>query len=99
MNATCEVADKVSCLGDKTFQRPYICRYCFLSEHWEHDCVQRSNCMSHIPYRTNCSVHNDVICLGSRQFSKNIRCNFTRGVKYKTALILSIVFGGFGVGK
>lgn len=98
MNATCEVVnDKVQCMGNTTFTRPYICRYCFLTEHWEHDCVQKSSCISHQLYRTNCTVNNDVICLGTRSFHKNIKCNFTRGVKYRTALILSIVFGGFGV--
>lgn len=48
-------------------------------------------------HRTNCTVHQDVICLGSRQFSKRIKCNWTRGSKYFTALILSITLGGFGV--
>jgi hypothetical protein len=99
VNATCDVDEKVECLGPRQFQRPYICRYCFLTNHWEHHCVQKSPCNSHSTYKSNCSVHNDVICIGNRTFSKNIKCNYTRGVKYRTALILSIVFGGFGVGK
>ena len=28
---------------------------------------------------------------------KNVRCNWTRGYRWKTALILSITLGGFGV--
>lgn len=48
-------------------------------------------------YKTNCTVHRDVLCLGNRQFPKKIRCNWTRGSKYFTALILSVTLGGFGV--
>lgn len=83
-----------------SYRRQFLCRYCFLSDHWEHDCLQKTNCNSiqvHVTYKTNCSTKPEVLCLGNRQFSKNVRCNWTRGSKYFTALILSITLGGFGV--
>ncbi len=47
-------------------------------------------------YRTNCTVRHDVMCMGNRKFSKKLRCNWTRGHKWSTALLLSITLGGFG---
>lgn len=76
----------------------FTCRYCFLSDHWEHDCFKRTSCNSvHSVYKTNCTVNRDVLCLGHRQFSKYVDCNWSRGSKYFTALVLSITLGGFGV--
>lgn len=39
----------------------------------------------------------DVICLGKRIFLKRRLCNWTRGYSWSTALLLSVVLGGFGV--
>lgn len=46
--------------------------------------------------RTNCTVNDDILCLGKRRFMKNLQCNWTVGYKWSTALILSITLGGFG---
>ncbi|KAG5318315.1 AMX protein, partial [Pseudoatta argentina] len=45
---------------------------------------------------TNCTVNNDILCLGRRKFMKNLPCNWTVGYRWSTALILSITLGGFG---
>lgn len=99
-NASCEVKNGVECLGARQFHRQFTCRYCFLTDHWEHDCMMKTNCnsvqMSKL-YKTNCTVNRDVLCLGNRHFAKNVKCNWTRGSKYFTALLLSITLGGFGV--
>lgn len=47
-------------------------------------------------HRTNCSVHPDLLCLGNRTFSKRLRCNWTHGYRWSTALFISITLGGFG---
>lgn len=39
----------------------------------------------------------NVVCLGNRKFHKKVPCNWTRGAKFKTALILSVTLGGFGI--
>lgn len=78
--------------------RQFICRYCFLTDHFDYDCMHKVTCNSvHSTYKTNCTVHREVLCLGNRSFSKHVRCNWTRGTKYFTALVLSITLGGFGV--
>ncbi|KAG5326743.1 AMX protein, partial [Acromyrmex heyeri] len=46
--------------------------------------------------QTNCTVNNDILCLGRRKFMKNLPCNWTVGYRWSTALILSITLGGFG---
>lgn len=74
-----------------------VCRYCYQTEVWEHSCVQKGACNSAKDiYRSNCTVHSDVLCLGHRTFLKNIKCNWTQGIRWSTALIISITLGGFG---
>ncbi|XP_065200932.1 TM2 domain-containing protein almondex [Planococcus citri] len=99
-NITCKVHDDSKCLGERTFQKTARCQYCYQTENWEHTCEPKNHCISVASppqyYKTNCTVHDDVICLGNRTFLKKLRCNWTRGHKWSTALILSITLGGFG---
>lgn len=98
--ATCEVrSEKVECVGPRQFTRQFQCRYCFLTEQWEHICMPKTNCHSAqtLPVRTNCTVYESILCLGNRTFMKNVKCNWTRGYRWSTALIISITLGGFGV--
>ncbi|XP_049877045.1 TM2 domain-containing protein almondex [Pectinophora gossypiella] len=99
-NYTCVVKPKVACNGSKTFNRTAMCRFCYQSEKWEHRCDQKANCNSLASplkyYSTNCTVSDDVICLGNRRFLKKIRCSWTAGTRWGTALILALTLGGFG---
>lgn len=97
INITCEANSNVACTGDRHFTKVMNCRYCFQTELWQYLCVQKGNCNSidHY-YKTNCTVYDDVICLGSRTFLKNIKCNWTQGYKWSTAVIISLTLGGFG---
>ncbi|KAF7989770.1 hypothetical protein HCN44_008444 [Aphidius gifuensis] len=81
----CTVPDQVDCLGEKVITKQYICRYCYQTDHWEHKCHLKNSC-----------INSDIICLGKRKFMKNLRCNWTAGYRWSTALILSITLGGFG---
>ncbi|XP_057320003.1 TM2 domain-containing protein almondex isoform X1 [Microplitis mediator] len=96
----CTVPDSVDCVGERSFTKQYMCRYCYQTDHWEHKCHLKNSCNSVASppqyYRTNCTVNSDIICLGRRKFMKNLRCNWTGGYKWSTALILSITLGGFG---
>ncbi|KAK4884185.1 hypothetical protein RN001_000456 [Aquatica leii] len=100
MNVTCNVHLLVQCKGSRSLQKSMLCRYCYQTEPWEHTCELKANCNSAATpkayYRTNCTVNNDVLCLGHRTFFKNVRCNWTDGYRWSTALILSITLGGFG---
>ncbi|XP_072752568.1 TM2 domain-containing protein almondex [Anoplolepis gracilipes] len=98
--AHCSVMEHVDCVGKKSFSKKYICRYCYQTDHWEHQCHQKNSCSSVASpqqyYRTNCTVNDDILCLGRRKFMKNLPCNWTVGYRWSTALILSITLGGFG---
>ncbi|KAI4482891.1 PREDICTED: TM2 domain-containing protein almondex [Polistes canadensis] len=98
--ANCTIAEYVNCVGKQSFQKEYICRYCYQTEHWEHQCHLKNSCSSVASpqqyYKTNCTVNSNILCLGKRKFMKNLRCNWTVGYKWSTALILSVTLGGFG---
>ncbi|XP_046424962.1 TM2 domain-containing protein almondex isoform X1 [Neodiprion virginianus] len=100
ITSTCTVRNEVKCVGEQTFKKDYICRYCYQTEHWEHKCHQKATCSSVASpqqfYRTNCTVNGDIVCLGHRRFMKNLPCNWIGGYRWSTALILSITLGGFG---
>ncbi|XP_045777171.1 TM2 domain-containing protein almondex [Maniola jurtina] len=99
-NYTCRVNTNVVCNGLKTFNRTAMCRFCYQTEKWEHRCDQKANCNSLASptkyYLTNCTVSDDVLCLGKRKFLKKIRCSWTSGTRWGTALILALTLGGFG---
>ncbi|XP_054278380.1 TM2 domain-containing protein almondex [Macrosteles quadrilineatus] len=98
-NGTCKALVN-DCLGPKEFEMEIICRYCYQTDHWEHSCVQKAGCSSVVSprgyYRSNCTVKPEVQCLGRRTFLKNLKCNWTGGYRWSTALILSVTLGGFG---
>lgn len=101
LNVTCSPAStSLKCTGERQFPREMICRYCYQTDHWEHTCVQKANCNTvaapKVYYRTNCSVKDDILCLGRRTFKKNLPCNWTGGYRWSTAVILSVTLGGFG---
>ncbi|KAF2900721.1 hypothetical protein ILUMI_05462 [Ignelater luminosus] len=100
MNVTCHVGQVAKCKGEKHFHKSLICRYCYQTEPWEHICDLKANCNSAATprayYKTNCTVKEHVLCLGNRRFYKNVRCNWTGGYRWSTALIFSITLGGFG---
>ncbi|VVC27658.1 Hypothetical protein CINCED_3A015718 [Cinara cedri] len=90
----------VECVGNNTFAKNLTCRYCYQIEFWEYKCIKKicnSAASPPIHYRTNCTVNRDVLCLGKRKFYKRLRCNWTGGHRWSTALILSITLGGFGI--
>lgn len=98
-NISCEVLPNVSCRGDRSMQKTMNCRYCYQTELWQYTCVQKGGCNSvndNDYYKTNCTVHDNVFCLGNRTFLKRIKCNWTHGYKWSTALIISLTLGGFG---
>ena len=77
-----------------------ICQYCYQSSVTDYVCKNSGYCNSasnpHQKYTTNCTVHENFLCLGQRTFYKNVQCNWTSGYHWLTTLILSITLGGFG---
>lgn len=81
-----------------SFTRSFMCRACFLSDPWQYDCEPFKNCSSsNSNIHVECRMKPQVICIGNRKFNKKVPCNWTRGAKKYTALILSITLGGFGI--
>ncbi|CAK1552954.1 unnamed protein product [Leptosia nina] len=99
-NYTCYVKTKVICKGARTFNKTALCRFCYQTDKWEYRCDQKANCNSLASpmkyYLTNCTVSDDIICLGKRRFLKKIRCSWTAGTRWGTALVLALTLGGFG---
>ncbi|KAG5868378.1 hypothetical protein JTB14_032224 [Gonioctena quinquepunctata] len=91
---------QVNCQGPTKFSRNFICQYCYQTNNWEHNCELLTNCNSAASpkafYITNCTVRNDILCLGNRKFKKKIQCNWTGGYRWAVSLVLSITLGGFG---
>lgn len=101
LNVSCVPFDgKIKCEGQREFFREMTCSYCYQTHHWDHSCALKANCNTVAAprpyYRTNCTVKDDILCLGKRTFNKNLRCNWTGGYKWSTAVLLSITLGGFG---
>lgn len=101
LNVTCTPLDSaIKCEGEREFLKEMTCSYCYQTHHWDHICTLKANCNSvaapKMYYRSNCTVNDDVLCLGKRTFNKNIPCNWTGGYKWSTAVLLSITLGGFG---
>lgn len=100
VNVTC-TPNHPSKKGRIQFVRQMVCQYCYQSDERYHLCSGSARCrMNTAPqqyYLSNCTVKNNLLCLGKRIFPKNIKCNWTRGYSWSTALALSITLGGFGV--
>lgn len=97
----CEVHPQIECSGDRKLKKTFDCRYCYQTNPSMHKCKDNFDCQStgdpnKLFYRANCSVSDETICLGRRQFMKQKKCNWTGGYKWSTALALSITLGGFG---
>ncbi|XP_033107953.1 TM2 domain-containing protein 3-like [Anneissia japonica] len=104
-NVTCTPLNGVICIKEsEDIKKNMICRYCYQTPDWLHQCTPPKNenepckvAASPLEYViVNCTVNDDVICLGHRQFHKRVPCNWTSGYKWSTALIYSITLGGFG---
>lgn len=99
--ALCTVPESISCTGERSFEKSFICQYCYQSNGSNHECSENFECNSVADpnsrlYRAECSVPQNLICLGNRNFLKLRPCNWTGGYKWTTALALSITLGGFG---
>ena len=83
---------------EQTVVKEAVCRYCYQTDEIDHDCDEVRNCSSSSVqlFPTTCRVHQNVICMGRRQFLKNVRCRWTNGYSWSKAMLLSVTLGGFG---
>ncbi|KAL8601218.1 hypothetical protein ACOMHN_003024 [Nucella lapillus] len=106
VDVQCRPKPTVQCKGSRSVTRPVQCRYCYQLDSWQYTCNQSTSCSllkprSYHPalpfYTAVCKADGSQYCLGRRCFYKQLPCNWSRGYKWSTALILSITLGGFGV--
>jgi hypothetical protein len=104
ISSSCRILNG-SCLNNdskiiSSFQRLYICQYCYQIPLDELICTSNIACRHHKNfnrYKSNCTIaDNTKLCLGSRSFYRNIECNWTSGYKRSNTLFLSIFLGGLG---
>lgn len=100
LNVSCKAKPTVKCTGPRHFERSMTCQYCYQTPSEKHTCSKIGHCNSAANpvqrYRSNCTVKSNILCLGKRNFPKNVRCNWTSGYRWSTTLFLSITLGGFG---
>lgn len=93
----CYVDEDTKCLGDKTFKKEFQCLYCWQLPEDKYTCASNSSCKVNNRYLTLCTTNQTTYCLGNREFKRYKRCNLESGHKWSTTVVLSILFGGFGV--
>ncbi|KAK3098727.1 hypothetical protein FSP39_022433 [Pinctada imbricata] len=106
-SAVCSALDGVTCINENgirngNFTKEYKCAYCYQLHQSNYTCSQvNATCtIKTAPrqyYISECTVHDNILCLGQRTFKKKQLCNWTSGYKWSTALALSVTLGGFGV--
>ncbi len=90
----------IECQGKRTFKVAGVCRFCYQTPDWMHVCTPMTECKKSSwvrLHKVNCTVQDNVLCLGNRAFNKRIECNWTSGYKWNIAMLLSVFFGGFGI--
>lgn len=93
----CSVASNITCSGPRTFDVTFACLYCWQLPEEAYDCVQNTTCKVNTRYQTICTANSTTYCLGHRDFRKYKPCVLLTGHKWSMAMVLSILFGGFGV--
>lgn len=93
----CYVPSDLSCKGDHTFAKTFSCLYCWQLPEDFYNCSQNVTCKPNSKYLSTCNVNATTYCLGHREFSRYKQCDTLSDHKWSIALVLSILFGGFGI--
>lgn len=93
----CHVNEEQRCRGPRTFKVTFPCLYCWQLPEEYYSCNLNSSCKANTRYLTTCITNQTTYCLGNRAFSRYKQCNLVTGHKWSMALVLSVLFGGFGV--
>ena len=94
----CNIIEEIACDGDRSFTVKFPCLYCWQLPEQQYICEKNSTCQQNTRYLTTCIVNSTTYCLGSRQFKRYKQCDLNdTDYKWSTTLIISILFGGFGV--
>lgn len=94
---SCQVDEELQCKGSRVFDISFPCLYCWQLPEDSYSCLRNSTCKINRKYLTTCKVNYTSYCLGHREFTRYTTCQPTTGYRWSTTLVLSILFGGFGV--
>lgn len=93
----CHIDGATQCTGDRTFDITFPCLYCWQLPEEAYDCTQNTTCQVNTRYLATCTANSTTYCLGHRVFGRYRQCVLSTGHKWSMAMVLSILFGGFGV--
>lgn len=93
----CKLKHDIRCQGERAFAVTFPCLYCWQLPEDAYTCDQNTTCKTNTRYLTVCNVNSNTFCMGHRIFSRYKQCNNVTGHKWSMALVLSVLFGGFGV--
>lgn len=93
----CRVDEDIPCRGEHSFEITFPCLYCWQLPEDAYSCSQNTSCKINTRYLTTCNTNHSTYCLGNRSFSRYRQCNIVTGHKWSMSLVLSVLFGGFGV--
>lgn len=92
----CQISEHIDC-QDHSFKATFQCLYCWQLPENKYHCTANTTCEPNSRYLATCYANSTVYCLGNRRFERYKICNIDTGHRYKTAVSLSVLFGGFGV--
>lgn len=95
----CTTDSKLCKRPQQSLQIETTCKFCYQTDPSEHECEELRNCSTSAPklFPTVCRVSQHVVCIGKREFHKNVRCKWTNGYSWSRAMLLSVTLGGFGI--
>lgn len=97
VSAVCNVNKYAVCSGDKNITVTLPCNYCWQLPKSELHCGFPDRCTpSSKPQIGICTVQATSTCLGPRSFESQMFCQSTASYSHTSALVCSILFGGFG---
>ena len=99
VTTTCNVSNRSTCTGNRSLEMEVECIYCWqLSESSLKCFFAGIKCKpGPRPQSATCTALPTVFCLGNRTFMKQMYCQSSSGYSLKTAIILSLFFGGLGI--
>ena len=95
----CNVSSRSACTGERSLEKQLQCIYCWQLPSSSIRCFFNGvQCKPKPrPQLATCIVLPTVACLGNRTFLKQAYCQSSSGYSLKTAIVLSLFFGGFGI--
>lgn len=98
VSAACHVKKNIICDGERNITKYIPCKYCWQLPETLLKCGFKTQCKpTSRPQIGYCEALSNVECLGPRSFSVQLYCRVVGEYSKRKAIILSLLFGGFGL--